>query len=69
MMKWIDFMNKMYENNPYTNDGRVVVSYCDNMDVVVVKVLSNYKVIEVGDLNEFGMMYKINDVVCEMYGA
>ena len=67
MLKWIKMLNKMYEEHPHTNDGRVVVSYCAEMDVVVVKVCDKYKVIELNTYNDLGILYAIEDAVREMY--
>ena len=67
MMKWIKMLNKMYEANIYTNDGRIVVSYCPEMDVVVVKVLDKYRVIECGTYNDLGILWAIEGAVREMY--
>ena len=67
MLKWIKILNKMYEEHIHTNDGRVVVSYCPEMDVVVVKVLDKYKVIECDAYNDLGILWAIEDAVREMY--
>lgn len=67
MLKWIKMLNKMYEEHPYTGGGRVVVSYCAEMDVVLVKVCDNYKVIKCGTYNDLGILYAIQDAVREMY--
>lgn len=67
MLKWIKMLNKLYENHPCTSSGEVVIEYCPKMDVVVVKVHSNYKVVELGDFNDWGVLTKIQEVVNEMY--
>ena len=59
-------LNKTYEAHPYTNNGRVVISYCAEMDVVVVKVHEQYKVIELDNLNELGILFEIQKVVNEL---
>lgn len=69
MMKWIKMLNKMYEENFCTCDGRVQVVYNGDLDIVVVKVFGNYKVIEYKDYTCWGMLNKIQDVVREMYEA
>ena len=51
MMEWINTLNKMYEENPCTDDGRVAVSYCEDLRVVVVKVFDNYNVIDIDDFS------------------
>lgn len=60
-------LNKLYEEHPYTGNGRIVVSYCPEMDVVVVKVLDKYKVIECNTYNDLGILWAIEDAVREMY--
>ena len=67
MLRWIEMLNKMYEEHPYTGGGRVVISYCPEMDVVVIKVLDKYKIIECGLYNDLGILYIIQDTVREMY--
>lgn len=67
MLKWIKMLNKMYDAHAHTDEGRVVVSYCPEMDAVVVKVLDKHKVIECGDYNELGILWAIEDAVREMY--
>ena len=69
MLKWIKTLNKMYADNPWTDDGRVVVSYCADMDAVVVKVMGKYQVVEIDTLTDWGILIKIQDVVREMYEA
>lgn len=66
MLKWIEMLNKLYDEHPYTSDGRVVVSYCPELDVIVVRVLDKYKVVEVFDFNDWGVLNKIQEVVNEM---
>ena len=69
MLSWIKTLNKMYTENPCTDDNRVVVSYCDDMHAVVVKVLDKYQVIEIDSLTDWGVLVKVQDVVREMYEA
>jgi hypothetical protein len=66
MMKWIDMLNAMYAEHPYTNGGRVVVEFCPELGVMVVKVLGKYKVIECNNLNELGILFEVQKVVNKM---
>jgi hypothetical protein len=67
MMKWIDMLNAMYAEHPYTDGGRVVVEFCPELGVMVVKVLNKYKVVELHDLNEWGVLTATQDAVRELY--
>ena len=67
MLKWIKMLNKMYKEHPYTSDGRVVVSYCADVDVVVIKVFDKYRVLALEDLNDLGVLFQIQKIVEEMY--
>lgn len=67
--KWIKYMNKMYEENYCTCNGRVVLDFCPNMKVVVVKVFNKYETIDTTDITDWGLLNKIQDVVREMYDA
>ena len=66
-MYWIKFLNEMFEANCYTDNGRVRVAYYDSMRIVVVKVCNKYEIIEVDEYNDFGLMYKILEVIHTMY--
>lgn len=66
-MEFIEKMNEVFEANPYTWCGRVVVDYATNCNVVVVKVLDNVITIDISDLTEYGVMFAIMDKVKEMY--
>jgi hypothetical protein len=57
----------MYEANPCTSNCRVAVSYCHDLDIVVVKVMDSYKVIEAADFTDWGMLVEIQEAVREMY--
>ena len=63
MLKWIKMLNKMYENHSHTCDGRVVVSYCDEMRIVIVKTYDKYHIINADDYNDLGLLNEINKVV------
>ena len=67
MLKWIKALNKMYAENPYTSDGRVVVSYCAEMDAVVIKVHDKYRVLALDNLNDLGILFQVQRIVEEMY--
>ena len=67
-MKWIEMMNKMFAENPYTDDGRVTVDYAPNSRMVVIKVLDWETTINVDDeLTEFGLMWAVMTKVKAMY--
>jgi hypothetical protein len=66
-MNWIKTLNELYADHPYTDNGRVVVSYCRELNAVVVKVLDDYKVIEIDDYTDWGALKKVQETVCEMY--
>ena len=42
MNNWIKKMNEMFEENVYTNEGRVTVDYCENAKCILVNVLRKY---------------------------
>ncbi len=67
MKKFIKEMNVMFDANPYTDKGRVVVDYAPHCDVVIVKVMDKTEIIEIDALTEYGIMYAIMDKVKEMY--
>ena len=69
MFDYIKTLNQMYDENPCTNDGRVMASYCSSLNAVVIKVFGNYKVIEVNAYTDWGLLNKIQDTVREMYEA
>lgn len=69
MLKWIKMLNKMYEENPCTCNGRVQVTHNGDLNIVIVKVFNNYKVIEFKDYTDWGMLNKVQDIVREMYEA
>ena len=56
-MAIIEKMNAMFQANPYTDKGRVVVDYASNCGVVVVKVMDTTEII----------MFAVMDKVREMY--
>ena len=62
-MEWIKTLNKVYEQNCYTDNGRVQVSYCKDMNIVVCKVLDDYKIIEADTYNNWGLMNKIQETI------
>ena len=67
MLKWVKALNKMYAEHPYTSDGRVVVSYCADMDTVVIKVWDKYRVLALEDFNDIGILFAIQKTIEEMY--
>ena len=67
--KWIKHLNKMYEENSCTCNGRVVLDFCPNMKVVVIKVFNKYEVIDLNEYTDWGLLNEIQDVVRKMYEA
>ena len=66
MMNWIDIMNNMLANNPYTN-GRVTVDYCRNANVVVIAVCGNNALIKTDNYTDYGLMMKCMEVIDALY--
>lgn len=66
-MAIIEKMNAMFQANPYTDKGRVVVDYASNCGVVVVKVMDTTEIIDIDALTEYGIMFAVMDKVREMY--
>ena len=67
MKELIKKINEMFEANPYTNNGRVVVDYSENCNAVVVNVLDKVEAVYTEELTEYGIMFVIMDKVKEMY--
>ena len=67
MYNWINILNNLYANNPYTDNGRVVVTYSGELNVIIVKVLGNYKIVEIDTFTDWGMLNEVCKVVREMY--
>lgn len=67
MVKFIKKMNEMFEANAYTDGGRVVVDYVENIDAIVVKVMDKVEVVSTEELTQYGIMFAIMDKVKEMY--
>lgn len=67
-MDFIKRMNDMFAENPYTDNGRVKVSYDDVCNVVVVKVLNDVETIDASEHTYYGLMYAIMGKVEELYG-
>ena len=66
-MKWLDYLNAMYAEHPCTDKGRVVVEYCPELGVVVVKVRGMYAVVELHGYDELGALNAVQDMVRRMY--
>lgn len=62
-MKWLKNMNEMFENNAYTDDKRVTVDYCENAELIFIKVFDTTATVNVKGLNEYGAMMKVLNVV------
>lgn len=67
MVKLIEKINLMFDFNPYTDEGRVIVDYAPNMHIVVINVMGKTEMVDINDLTEYGAMYAILDKVREMY--
>ena len=68
MEKWIKKMNEMFEENVYTNEGRVTVDYCENAKCILVNVCGNTAVIKnLERFNDFGLMMKCIATVRGLY--
>lgn len=64
----IQKLNELYEANSYTNDKRVTVDYCENADVIVVKVCSDMAVIShLERFTEYGLMMEIIETADRLY--
>ena len=65
--EWVKKMNEMFEANPYTDNGRVVVEYAPKCGVIVVKVMDEVSVVYIDEYTEYGLMCRIMCKVSEMY--
>ena len=68
MNDWIKKMNEMFEENAYTNAGRVTVYYCENAKCILVSVCNNTSIIkDIDRLNDFGLMMECIVAVKNLY--
>ena len=67
MKDFITKVNEMFEANAYTDNGRVVVDYAENIDAIVVKVMDKVEVVNTEELTQYGIMFAIMDKVKKMY--
>ena len=69
MYDWINKANEMFEENCYTDCGRVLVGYEASTHVIVIKVLDQIEHIDTDKerLTDYGLMYAVLDKVREMY--
>ena len=67
MKDFITKVNEMFEANAYTDNGRVVVDYAENIDAIVVKVMDKVEVVNTEELTQYGIIFAIMDKVREMY--
>lgn len=67
MEKWIDSMNEMFANHSWTDSNRVEVKYIEKDNAIIVRVLSNMRVINVDNYSEYGLMMKIMEVMNDLY--
>lgn len=66
-MEWINKMNEMLEENPYTNGNRVTVEYSEASESVFVTVNGKSSVISVDNLTEYGLMMEIMRTIDRLY--
>lgn len=67
MAAWIEKMNEMFKANTYTDDARVTVDYCENVDVLLISVYDETGIIKIKDFTEYGLMMECMRVVDELY--
>lgn len=67
MKDFITKVNEMFEANTYTDNGRVVVDYAENIDAIVVKVMDKVEIVNTEELTQYGIIFAIMDKVREMY--
>ncbi len=67
MEQWINKLNEVYKEDSRTDNGRVVVAYCAEMNVAVIKVFGKYEVIDCAPYEGFAIIGKIREVVRKMY--
>ena len=58
-MEWINKLNEMLEENPYTNGNRVTVEYSPIANGVRIDVCGKSSVISADNLTEYGLMMEI----------
>lgn len=67
MEKWIDNMNEMFANHSWTDNNRVAITYIKDTESIVVRVLTEMRILRVDDYSEYGLMMKIIETVNELY--
>ena len=66
-MEWINKMNEMLEENPYTNGNRVTVTYSEESEIVFVTVNGKNSIVMWEGLTEYGLMMKIMRTIDRLY--
>lgn len=67
MEKWIEKMNEMFNAHPWTDSNRVEVKYIEKDNAIIVRVLSNIRVINADNYSEYGLMMKIMELMNDLY--
>lgn len=66
-MEWINKLNEMLEENPYTNGNRVTVMYSEESEGVFVTVNEKTSIIMWEGLTEYGLMIEIVKTIDRLY--
>ena len=67
-MKWITKMNEMFENNPYTDSGRMKVEVDVTHNTTTITIYPKVFVIEnINRFTEVGLMLEIFKVISNEY--
>lgn len=66
MKNWINSMNNMLAENPYTT-GRVTIDYCENANVIIIIAFGNNVTIKADNYTDYGLMMKCMEVIDALY--
>ena len=66
-MEWINKMNEMLEENPYTSGNRVTVEYNPIANGVMIDVCGKSSVIYADNLTEYGLMMETMKTIDRLY--
>lgn len=67
-MEWINKMNEMFENNPYTDSGRMKVEVDVKHNTTTITIYPKVCVIEnINRFTEVGLMLEIFKVISNEY--
>ena len=67
MEMWIEKMNELFNAHPWTDNNRVEVKYIEKDSAIIVKVLSDMRVINIDNYSEYGLMMRIMEVMNDLY--